>query len=352
MSRCLVTGATGFVGSHVARALVERGDDVRVTVRARSPSEPLAGLEVERAKIPDITDRRALRRALRGIERVFHAAGTTNLRLTADEALRINADGTRVVLEEALREGVERVVHTSSVAAIGPAPAGGALDERAKHPGRLGIAYPDSKHAAEVEALQIGARGLDVVLVNPAHVFGPGDWGRSSTEIVRRFLLRRIPAYVGGAINIVDVRDVAAGHLLADEKGKPGERYILGNRNYTWDRLFAELALVSGVEGPAVRMPYVAALALAEAGARLPGRPPVTPAEVRAAAHWWTYRNGRARRELGWSVRPHEETVEETVGWWLERLGDRVTGTRQPIPLRVAGAANRRLLELREWLTP
>jgi dihydroflavonol-4-reductase len=352
MSRCLVTGATGFVGSHVARALVERGDEVRVTVRAGSPGEPLAGLEVERTTIPDITDRRGLRRALRGVERVFHVAGTTNLRLSADAALRVNAEGTRVVLEEALRAGVVRVVYTSSAAAIGPAPPGGALDERAKYPGRLGIPYPDSKHAAEVEALQVGGRGLDVVLVNPAHVFGPGDWGRSSTEIVRRFLLRRIPAYVGGAINIVDVRDVAAGHLLADEKGRPGERYILGNRNYTWDRLFAELALVSGVEGPAVRMPYAAALALAEAGARLPGRPPVTPAEVRAAGRWWTYRNGRARRELGWSVRPHEETVEETVCWWIERLGERVSRTRQPLPLRVAGAAGRRLLEVREWLTP
>jgi dihydroflavonol-4-reductase len=352
MSRCLVTGATGFVGSHVAHALLQRGDDVRVTVRARSPSEPLEGLDVERATVSDVTDRRAVRRALRGVERVFHVAGSTNLRLSAAEALRINAEGTRVVLEEALREGVERAVYTSSVAAIGPAERGGTLDERATYPDRLGIPYPDSKHAAELEALQIGARGLPVVLVNPAHVFGPGDWGRSSTEVVRRFLLRQIPAYVSGAINIVDVRDVAAGHLLADEKGRPGERYILGNRNYTWDRLFAELALVSGVEGPAVRVPYHAALALAEAGARLPGRPPATPAEVRAAGRWWTYRNNRARRELGWSVRPHEDTVEETVRWWMERLGDRVTGTRQPMPLRAAGAASRRLVELREWLTP
>jgi dihydroflavonol-4-reductase len=352
MSRCLVTGATGFVGSHVARALVQRGDDVRVTVRAQSPSEPLAGLDVERSTVSDITDRRAVRRAMRGVERVFHVAGTTNLRLTADEALRINAEGTRVVLEEALREGVERAVHTSSVSAIGPAPPGGALDERAVYPGRLGLPYPDSKHAAELAALQVGARGLEVVFVNPAHVFGPGDYGPSSTDVVRRFLLRRIPAYVGGAINIVDVRDVAAGHLLADEKGRPGERYILGNRNYTWDRLFAELGRVSGVEPPAVRVPYVAALAAAEAAARLPGRPPATPAEVRATARWWTYRNARARRELGWTVRPHEETVEETVRWWIDRLGDRLTGTRQPLGLRVAGAASRRLTDLREWLTP
>ena len=352
MSRCLVTGATGFVGSHVARALLERGDAVRVTVRAKSPKEPLEGLEVERVNLPDITDRRALRRALKGVERVFHVAGTTNLRLGATEARRVNTDGTRVVLEEALRAGVERVVHTSSVAAIGPAPPHSALDERASHPGPIGLAYPDSKYAAEVEALRIGAHGLPVVIVNPAHVFGPGDWGPSSTDVVRRFLLRRIPAYVGGAINIVDVRDVAVGHLLADERGEPGERYILSNRNYTWDRLFAELAHVSGVDPPAVRMPYPVALALAESGRRLPGRPPVMPAEVRAAARWWTYRNARAKRELGWTVRSHEETVEETVRWWMERLGDRITGTRQPMPLRMAGTASRALGGLREWLTP
>jgi len=348
MSRCLVTGATGFVGSHVARALVERGDNVRVTVRARSPSEPLAGLDAERVNLPDVTDRRARRHALKGVERVFHVAGTTNLRLGAAEARRVNTEGTRTVLEEALRAGVQRVVHTSSVAAIGPAPAHSALDERAPYPGDLGLPYPDSKHAAEVEALRVGAHGLPVVIVNPAHVFGPGDWGPSSTDVVRRFLLRRIPAYVGGAINIVDVRDVAAGHLLADERRRPGERYVLGNRNYTWDRLFAELAHVSGVDPPAVRVPYPVALALAESAARLPARAPVMPAEVRAAAHWWTYRNGRARRELGWSVRSHEETVR----WWMERLGDRVTGTRQPIPLRMAGAAGRAFGDFRGWLSP
>jgi dihydroflavonol-4-reductase len=348
----LVTGATGFVGSHVARALVERGDAVRVTVRARSPKEPLEGLDAERVNLPDVTDRRALRHALKGVERVFHVAGTTNLRLDAAEARRVNAEGTRVVLEEALRADVERVVHTSSVAAIGPAPPHSALDERAPYPAHLGLPYPDSKRAAELEALRIGAHGLPVVIVNPAHVFGPGDWGPSSTDVVRRFLLRRIPAYVGGAINIVDVRDVAAGHLLADERGQPGERYILGNRNYTWDRLFAELAHVSGVDPPAIRIPYPVALALAESGALLPGRPPAMPAEVRVAARWWTYRSNRARRELGWSVRSHEETVEETVRWWMERLGDRITGTRQPIGLRLAGVASRALGELGGRLSP
>src|SRR3954454_1107607 len=251
MPTTLVTGATGFVGSHVARALVARGDDVRVTVRATSRLELLKGLDVPTV-VGDVTHPPGgRRRALRGVERVFHVAGTTNLRMAADDLFRINVQGTRTVLEECVRAEVERVVHTSSVAAVGPAPPGGTADERQVWRGsELGIPYVDSKHEAEVEALRIAARGLPVVVVCPAYVLGAGDTHRSSTEVVRRFMLRRIPAYVDGAINVVDVADVAAGHLLADERGVPGERYILGNRNYTWDRLFADLARLSGVEGP------------------------------------------------------------------------------------------------------
>jgi dihydroflavonol-4-reductase len=329
----LVTGGTGFIGSHLVRALLARGDDVRVTVRATSPANALDGLDVERVTA-DVTDRRAMRRAARGIERAFHVAGTTNLRMSAGQLLHLHADGTRTVLEACLEAGVERAVHVSSVAAIGPARPGGALDERHVRPGPLGIPYADAKHAAEVEALRIAAGGLDVVVACPAHVFGAGDERRSSTEVVRRFLLRRIPAYVDGAINVVDVQDVAAGLLACDERGRPGERYILGNRNYTWQRLFGELERISGVEGPAVRLPVTVAIALAEAAARAPGPTPVTPAEIRAAAHWWTYRSGRARRELGWTTRPHEDTVEETVRYHADRLGDRLA-RRQPLAWRL-----------------
>jgi dihydroflavonol-4-reductase len=342
VARVLLTGATGFIGSHVARALLARGDDLRVTVRPSSPEKALDGLDVERVTA-DITDRQAMRRAARGIERAFHVAGTVNLRLPVEQLLRVNAEGTRTVLDACLAEGVERAVHVSSVAAIGPARPGGALDERHVRSGPLGIPYADAKHAAEVEALRVAARGLDVVVACPAHVLGAGDERRSSTEIVRRFLLRRIPAYVDGAINIVDVQDVAAGLLLCDELGKPGERYILGTRNYTWQRLFAELERFSGVEAPALRLPLTAALALAEAAARAPGPTPVTPAEVRAAAQWWTYRSVKARRELGWTTRPHEDTVEETVQYHAERLGDRLLrrGRRQPLAWRLAGQAMR-----------
>jgi len=341
MPTSLVTGGTGFIGSHVVRALVERGDDVRVTVREGSKLDNLGDLDVHRVTC-DILDRRAVGRAVRGVDRVFHVAGLTSLRASAERLYRVNVEGTRAVLEAALRAGVQRVVHTSSVAAIGPAPPGGTADETQPFAAAtLGIPYVNSKREAEVEALRIGAHGLEVVVVNPAHVFGRGDIYHSSTELVRRYVLRRIPAYVNGAINIVDVGDVARGHLLADEVGKPGERYILGNRNFTHDRLFADLARLSGVEPPSIRLPLPVALAMAHAAEALPGRPPVTTVEVRAFAAWWTYRNTKARRELGWKPGPHEDTLEATVQWHLEREADRMArgGRSQPLQWRVAGAA-------------
>src|SRR5207247_6527443 len=143
----------------------------------------------------------------------------------------------------------------------------------------------------------IGGLGLPVVVVNPGHVFGAGDVYHSSTELVRRFLRREIPAYVDGALNIVDAEDVARGHLLADERGTPGERYILGNRNFTLDRLFADLGRLSGVEPPALKLPMPLALAFAAAVERLPGRPPITQPEVRATGANWAFRNTKAKRE-------------------------------------------------------
>ncbi|MFL5854294.1 MAG: NAD-dependent epimerase/dehydratase family protein, partial [Solirubrobacteraceae bacterium] len=307
--------------------------------------EPLKGLDVQTV-VADVTDRRAVRRALRGVERVFHVAGTTNLRLAADDLFRINVQGTRTVLEECLRAGVERVVHTSSVAAVGPAPHGSTADEtQVFDAGAYGIPYVNAKHEAEVEALRLAARGLPVVVVNPGHVFGRGDVNRSSTEIVRRFLRRQIPAYVDGALNIVDVHDVVRGHLAADERGEPGERYILGNRNYTLDRLFADLGRVSGVEPPALKLPLPVALAFAETQMRLPGRPAITPIELRASSLWWAYRNTKAKRDLGWKPSPHEDAIEATVGWYREREGDKLAGpgARQPMQLRAAGALARQV---------
>ena len=213
-------------------------------------------------------------------------------------------------------------------------------------PGRSAIPYADAKHAAEVEALRVAARGLDVVVACPAHVLGAGDDRRSSTDVVRRFLLRRIPAYVDGAICIVDVADVAAGLLLCDERGAAGERYILGTRNYTWQRLFGELQQLSGIEAPAVRLPVPAALALAEASVRAPGPTLITPSEVRDRGHWWTYRSAKARRELGWSdaaargdCRGHGPLLRSET-----RRPPARTGRRQPLGWRLVGGALRAVI--------
>jgi dihydroflavonol-4-reductase len=335
----LVTGATGLVGSHVTRLLVERGDDVRVLVRERSPLDELDGLDVELAH-GDVLDRASVRRAMRGVQRVFHVAGVTSLRASADHVFAVNVSGTRIVLGEALRAGAARVVHTSSVAAVGPAPRGSTADEdQVFRAGRYGLPYVNAKHEAELEAMRLAAHGLPVVVVNPAHVFGAGDRHRSSTELVRRFLRGQIPAYVDGALNVVDAEDVARGHLLADERGEVGERYILGNRNFTLDRLFADLARLSGVEPPALKLPLPAALALARAAELAPGRPAVTTIEVRASSLWWAFRSTKAKRALGWRPAHHEDTLRTTIDWYREREPARLKapGSRQPLALRAAG---------------
>jgi dihydroflavonol-4-reductase len=337
VGKTLVTGGTGFLGTHLVRALAERGDQLRLLLRRGSSLDHLSGLELERAS-GDVTDRRAVRRAMEGIDRVFHLAGTTSMRPdNRDAVFDLNVKGTRIVLEEALAAKVKRVVHTSSVAAIGPAKPGGTADESQPfRAGHLGIAYANSKHEAEVEALRLAAHGLPVVIVNPSFVLGPDDPKGTSMELVRRFLLGRIPAYVEGGLNIVDVRDVARGHLLADEKGQIGERYILAARNFTLDRLFADFARISGREQLPVKLPgrptALAVQVMVRAGLPLP----VSPDEVRSAMLWWTYRNTKARKELGFEPRPHEETLEDAVRWQMEQLGDRVRIGRGPQEVALA----------------
>jgi dihydroflavonol-4-reductase len=339
MAKTLVTGATGFIGSHVARLLQERGDDLRLAVLDGSDDEPIRDLDVERVTC-DVLDRRSVRRTLKGVDRVFHAAGVTSVRPSdRDRLFAVNIGGTKTVLEECLRAGVERVVYTSSAAAVGHAEPGRTADENQLFTaGRLGIPYVNSVHEAEVEAMRLAARGLPVVCVNPAVCFGAGDVHLASTRLVRGFLLGRIPVYTEGAICVVDVRDAAEGHLLADERGKVAERYILGGRNFTFDRLFADLGRMSGVEPP-VKVP--ASIARMASGLVGVGRGPLAPDEVRAAGHWWTYRSNKAKRGLGWGARPHEETLEATVAWHLDREHDRIARTRrsQQLQYRVAGAA-------------
>jgi dihydroflavonol-4-reductase len=341
VGKTLVTGGGGFVGTHLVRALAERGDDLRLLLRRSTRSGHLEGLDFERAS-GDVTDRRAVRRAMADVERVFHVAGRTSMRpQDRDAVFATNVGGTRIVMEEALAAGVENVVHTSSVSAIGVAKPRGTADENTQfNLGHLGIAYVNSKHEAEHEALRVAAHGLRVVFVNPTFVLGPDDPSQTSMALVRRFLLGRIPVYVDGGLNIVDVRDVAAGHLLADEKAEAGERYILGGRNFTLDRLFADLARISGVEPPATRLPAAAAVAGVEAATRLGLPVAASRDEVRSGGLWWTYRNAKAKRDLGFSPRPHEETLEAAVQWQMDELGDRVKlkrGLAETVALGVVG---------------
>ena len=343
MPKTLITGATGFIGSHLARALSARGDDLRVLARRSSDLAPLAGLDYERFT-GDVTDRRAVRRAIDGAERVFHVAGRTSLRARDREAVfDTNLRGARTVFEEALEAGVERIVHTSTVGAIGVAKPRGTADETTPFEiGDLGDAYVNSKHEAELEAFRLAAHGLPVVIVNPTFVLGPDDPTGTSMGLVRRFLQRRIPAYVDGGLNIVDVRDIAQGHLLADENGEVGERYILGGRNFTFDRLFADLSRISGVAPPPLKLPAQIAARGAELARRLRLPVPVDPEEVRSAAQWWTYRNTKAKRELGFAPRPHEETLEDAIAWQRAQLEGRpAPAAPEQVALRAVARAAR-----------
>jgi dihydroflavonol-4-reductase len=343
MAPTLVTGGTGFLGSHLVRRLAERGDRLRLLVRPDRDLAHLDGIEFERAD-GDICDRDSVRAAMKGVERVFHVAGKTSMRTAdRDRVFEVNVGGTRNVMEEALRAGVVRAVHTSSAGAVGPAPPHGTADESQPFKaGRLGIAYINAKHDAEGAAMSVAAKGLPVVVVNPTFVLGPDDPTGTSNRLVRRLLLRRIPAYIDGGVNIVDVRDVAQGHLLADERGREGERYLLAARNFTLRRLFADISRIAGVPPPPVRVPGKALLSSVEAleHAGLPA--PASPDEVRSGMQWWTFRNDKAVRELGFSPRPHEETLDETVSSQLDDLGSRAKGHLvSDAALRGAGLAFR-----------
>jgi dihydroflavonol-4-reductase len=345
MGKTLVTGGTGFVGLHVVRALARRGDELRLLVRDESRTDLFEGIDWERAA-GDVTDRDSVRGAMQGVDRVFHVAGTTSMR-SRDRirVFQVNVEGTRNVFEEALSEGVESAVLTSSSSAVGAAKPGETIDEN--HPftvGRLGIAYINSKHDAELVATRIATKGLRVVIVNPSFVLGPDDPNPSGTSnaLVRRLLLRRIPGYLDGAVNVVDVRDVATGHLLADERGESAERYLLTGRNFTVQRLFADLSRIAGVPVPPVRLGGRLAVGGVETMEFLGLRLPTSSDEVRSGTQWFTYRNDKAREQLGWEPRPHEETLEDTVRWQLEELGDRVEGHRlTDLALRATGRAYR-----------
>ncbi|HEX8073391.1 MAG TPA: NAD-dependent epimerase/dehydratase family protein [Thermoleophilaceae bacterium] len=339
-----MTGATGFVGGHVARLLAERGDRVRVTYREPGRLERLEELDVEPVRA-DVLDRGALRRAVRGCEVVFHTAGFVGSR-PLERVWEMNALAPRLVVEAAAAEGVPRVVHTSSVAAVGRAPHGRAADESTVfRSGEFGLAYGDAKHEGEAEALAAGARlGVEVVVVNPAYVLGvPVDRsqpGETSTRVVGNFLLGRLPAVVDGATNVVDVEDVAAGHLLAASKGKPGHRYILGGYNLTWVDLIDRLALDSGARRPLLVLPReVGRLARLQDDLGVPG--PIAPEAFALMAQNWRASSAKAKRELRYRTRPLDRTIRATVDWYRGLIADGVVGGRSASPLSVASAGMR-----------
>jgi dihydroflavonol-4-reductase len=343
LSAC-VTGATGFVGGHVARMLAERGDEVRVTYRDAARLGRLGEMAAEPVKA-DVLDRAAMRRAVRGCEIVFHSAGYVNSR-PPERVWRMNALAPRVVVEAAAAEGVRRVVLTSTVAAIGTAPADEVADEtHVYRAGGAGMAYADSKHEGELEAVAAGARhGVEVVVVNPSYVLGvpvertqPGE---TSTRTVANYLLGRLPGIVDGATNIVDVEDVAAGHLMAAERGKPGERYILGGYNVAWVDLIDRLAAQSGVHHPLVVLPRgVDSLARVQEDLGLPG--PIAPEALILMAQNWRYSSRKAKRELGYKTRPLDRTLGETIAWCRELIADGTFADRGTSVLALASAGMR-----------
>jgi dihydroflavonol-4-reductase len=321
-----VTGATGFVGAHVVRALCERGDDVRITYRDPQRLTALGGLETRRARA-DVFDHRALRRAFKGAEVVFHTVGYVGSR-PADWAWRVNAESPLVAVEAAAAAGARRVVVTSTISAVGVASGAAPADERTGYPNDwLGLTYPDSKHEGERVALDAAERhDIEVVVVNPAYVLGvPVDRSQprqTSTRTIGNYLRGRLPAVIDAPMNFVDVEDVATGHLLAADHGRAGERYILGGRNMSWPELIDRVAQLSDVHHPVVVLPrQVVQFAQAREAVGLPGP---LPAEAYALmAQEWRFSSEKAKDELGYRARPLDHTLQATVDWYLELLGRR-----------------------------
>lgn len=318
----LVTGASGFLGSHVARLLCERGEKVRLLLRSTSQTNLVEGLPAERVE-GDLRDPSSLDRALSGVRTVYHVAA--DYRLWARDPREIyesNVQGTRNLLDAAGRAKVEKFVYTSTVGTVA-VPRDGALpDESVKSAlGEMIGDYKRSKWLAEQEAYKAAASGLPVIIVNPTTPVGPGDAKPTPTgRIIVDFLNGRMPAYVDTGLNFVPVEDAAAGHLLAAERGRPGERYILGAENLTLKQALEILSRVSGRPAPRVRVPHVLAMAAGYGDAALSsllGREPRIPLEgVRMARHNMFVNSEKARVELGFSPGPVAAALERAVRWY------------------------------------
>ncbi|PYU80393.1 MAG: NAD-dependent dehydratase [Acidobacteria bacterium] len=317
----LVTGAAGFLGSHVTRQLVARGDDVRVLLRASSTNRAIADLPLEYVT-GDLRDPASLDRAMKGVKRVFHVAA--DYRLWAKRKQDIydsNVGGTKNLLYAAKRAGVEQLIYTSTVATI-------AVD-RPQHPNEFTDAkleemvghYKRSKWMAEKEALGAAKSGLPVIVAMPTTPVGPWDWKPTPTgKIILDFLNGKMPGYVKTGLNFVGVEECAAGHLLIAEKGKVGERYLLGGENLTLKQMLDTLAKITGLRAPILKIPHGLALGVAYANtafARLVGREPGIPVEgVKIARHMMFVDCARAKRELGFQAGPVAAALERAVRWY------------------------------------
>lgn len=320
----LVTGATGFIGANLVRALLEAGRAVRVLVRPSSNTHNLHNLPIETV-YGDLLDVSSLRRALNGCHTLYHVAAHYSLWTPDPKTLySINVDGTASLFQTALDCGLEKVVYTSSVATIGLPPDGQPGDETMFLPLSQAIGhYKRSKVLAEQRAIAFCQQGLPVVIVNPSAPIGPWDVKPTPTgQIILDFLRRNMPAYLDTGLNLVDVRDVAKGHLLAAQYGKIGERYILGCRNMTLRDILQLLAQVSGLPAPKIRLPYGVALTagyLSETLSRVTHKPPRVPLSgVRMARHPMYFSAHKAIRELGLPQSPVEQAVHLAVQWYRE----------------------------------
>jgi len=322
--KALVTGATGFVGGAVVRALVKNGIDVRVLARAGSDLQNIQNLAVERVE-GDLRDPVSLRRSLTGCGQLYHVAAHYAL-WAKDPSIfyDVNVTGTKNLLEAARDVGVERIVYCSTIGAIGIPPSGGlgteetpvSLEQMAGH-------YKRSKYLAEQVVLKLAKAGLPVIIVNPSAPVGAGDVKPTPTgQVIVDFMKGRMPAYIETGMNIVDVDDVAAGHLLAMEKGRIGERYILGNANLMLREVFEILSRLTGVKAPTIKLPRLAILPLAYANlwiANLTGHPPRIPLEgVKMAKYKMHYDCSKAIRELGIPHTPPEVALEKAVRWFRD----------------------------------
>jgi len=322
--KAFVTGGTGFIGSSVVRVLLDRGVGVRALCRPGSNRANLDGLDVEIVE-GDLLDSASLRRGMADCELVFHVGALYSFWVRPRSLVyRVNVDGTRAVLETARTLGVERVVYTSSVAALGLRDDAQPADEATPtNLEQIVGDYKKSKYLAEQVALE-EAKRAPIVIVNPSFPVGPRDAKPTPTgQTILDFLNGRMPAYVDTGMNVVDVDDVALGHWLAAERGRVGERYILGGENVTMKGMLALLSGITGLPAPRIRVPYRPILALSYLNAalcRLFPRvmPRMTPETIRMSSHYMYFDPGKAIRELGFPQTPAREALAKAVAWFRD----------------------------------